>query len=115
MCGTINDPVSRTANPHIALVGAASPGRDVLDVGSGTGIAARLFAAAGCRVPGVDPDPRMAGLARQGGTATEVATFEGWDPAGRTFDAVIAAPAWHCVDPVAGAAKAAAALRPGPP
>jgi len=92
---------------------AASPGRDVLDVGCGTGISARLFAAAGCRVLGVDPDPRMAELARQGGTETEVAKFEDWDPAGRTFDAVIAAQAWHWVDPVAGAAKAAAVLRPG--
>ncbi len=91
---------------------AASPGRDVLDVGCGTGISARLFQAAGCRVLGVDPDPRMAELARQGGTETEVATFEDWDPAGRTFDAVIAAQAWHWVDPVAGAAKAAAVLRP---
>ena len=91
---------------------AASPGRDVLDVGCGTGISARLFQAAGCRVLGVDPDPRMAELARQGGTETEVATFEDWDPAGRTFNAVIAAQAWHWVDPVAGAAKAAAVLRP---
>src|ERR1700733_9882463 len=92
---------------------AASPGRDVLDVGCGTGISARLFQAAGCRVTGVDPDPRMAEQARQGGTETEVAKFEDWSPAGRTFDAVIAAQAWHWVDPVAGAAKAAAVLRPG--
>jgi SAM-dependent methyltransferase len=92
---------------------AASPGRDVLDVGCGTGIAARLFQAAGCRVLGVDPDPRMAELATQGGTGTEIARFEDWDPAGRAFDAVIAAQAWHWVDPVAGAAKAAAVLRPG--
>ena len=92
---------------------AASPGRDVLDVGCGTGISARLFAAAGCQVLGVDPDARMAELARQGGTETEVAAFEDWDPAGRTFDAVIAAQAWHWVDPAAGAAKAAAVLRPG--
>ena len=42
-----------------------------------------------------------------------MATFEAWDPAGRTFDAVIAAQAWHWVDPVAGAAKAAQVLRPG--
>src|SRR5581483_2175892 len=42
---------------------AASPGRDVVDVGCGTGISARLFQAAGCRVLGVDPDPRMAELA----------------------------------------------------
>jgi SAM-dependent methyltransferase len=92
---------------------AAAPGPDVLDVGCGTGIAARLFQAAGCRVLGVDPDPRMAELARQSGTETEVATFEAWDPAGRTFDAVIAAQAWHWVDPVAGAAQAARVLRPG--
>jgi SAM-dependent methyltransferase len=92
---------------------AASPGRDVLDVGCGTGISARLFQAAGCRVLGVDPDPRMAELARQGGTGTEVAKFEDWDPAGRTFDAVTAAQAWHWVDSVAGVAKAAAVLRPG--
>jgi SAM-dependent methyltransferase len=92
---------------------AASPGRDVLDVGCGTGISARLFQAAGCQVLGVDPDPRMAELARQGGTETEVAKFEDWDPAGRTFDAVIAAQSWHWVDSVAGVAKAAEVLRPG--
>ena len=90
-----------------------SPAPYVLDVGCGTGIAARLFQAVGCRVLGVDPDPRMADLARRGGLAVEVAKFEDWDPAGRAFDAVIAGQAWHWVDPVVGAAKAAQALRPG--
>ena len=42
-----------------------------------------------------------------------MAKFEDWDPAGRQFDAVIAAQAWHWVDPVAGATAAARALRPG--
>lgn len=97
----------------VARIIAASPGREVLDVGCGTGISARLFQAAGCRVLGVDPDPRMAEVARLSGTETDVAKFEDWDPDGRTFDAVIAAQAWHWVDPVAGAAKAAAVLRPG--
>ena len=92
---------------------AASPGPAVLDVGCGTGIVARLFQAAGCRVLGVDPDARMAELARQSGTEVEVSMFETWDPAGRAFDAVAAGQAWHWVDPVAGAAKAAQALRPG--
>jgi SAM-dependent methyltransferase len=90
-----------------------SPGRDILDVGCGTGISSRLFQAAGCEVLGVDPDPRMAELARQGGLAVEVAKFEDWESAGRAFDAVIAGQAWHWVDPVAGAAKAARVLRPG--
>jgi SAM-dependent methyltransferase len=91
---------------------AASPGRDVLDVGCGTGIAARQFQAAGCRVLGVDPDARMAGFARRSGVEAEVATFEDWEAGGRDFDLVIAAQAWHWVDPVAGAAKAARVLRP---
>ena len=92
---------------------AESPGRDVVDAGCGTGISARLFQAAGCRVLGVDPDPRMADLARQNGLDAEVAKFEEWDAAGRTFDAVIAGQAWHWVDMTAGAARAAAVLRPG--
>jgi len=92
---------------------AGSPGPDVLDVGCGTGIEARQFRAAGCTVLGVEPDARMADFARRGGVEVEVATFETWDPAGRVFDAVVAGTAWHWVDPVAGAAKAAQVLRPG--
>ncbi|MFD0413777.1 class I SAM-dependent methyltransferase [Streptomyces sp. NPDC127108] len=92
---------------------AESPGTDVLDVGTGTGIAARQFRAAGCRVLGVDVDPRMADVARASGVETEVAAFETWDAAGRTFDAVVSAQAWHWVDAVAGAAGAARVLRPG--
>jgi SAM-dependent methyltransferase len=92
---------------------AASPGPRVLDVGCGTGIVARLFQAAGAQVLGVDPDERMAEQARQRGLEVEVARIEDWDPAGRLFDAVVAGQAWHWVDPAAGAAKAAQALRPG--
>jgi len=91
----------------------AEAGPDVLDVGCGTGISSRLFAQAGCRVLGLDPDERMAALARGAGTEAEVATIEGWDSRGRTFDVVTAAQAWHWVDPVAGVQKAAEVLRPG--
>lgn len=90
-----------------------SPGPDVLDVGIGTGIAARALRAAGARVLGVDVDPRMAANARERGLDVEVAKFEDWDPAGRTFDAVLAAQTWHWVDPVAGPVRAARVLRPG--
>jgi SAM-dependent methyltransferase len=92
---------------------AASPGPRVLDVGCGTGIVARLFQTAGAQVLGVDPDERMARLARAGGLEVEVARIEDWDPAGRTVDVAVAGQAWHWVDPVAGAARAAQALRPG--
>jgi SAM-dependent methyltransferase len=97
----------------VARIVAASPGPDVVDVGCGTGTAARQFQEAGCTVLGVEPDARMAGFARRSGVEVEVATFEAWDPAGREFDAVVAGTAWHWVDPVAGAAKAARVLRPG--
>lgn len=100
----------------IGRIAAASPTGGVpviLDVGCGTGISGRLFQAADCQVLGVDPDPRMAALARGSGLDVEVAKFEDWEAGGRTFDAVIAAQAWHWVDPLAGAAKAAAVLRPG--
>jgi len=92
---------------------ASSPGPDFLDVGAGTGIDARQFQAAGAVVLGIDPDARMADFARRTGVEVEVATIEAWDPAGRDFDAVVAGQAWHWVDPVAGAAKAAQVLRPG--
>jgi SAM-dependent methyltransferase len=107
----------RTRPPYPAAVieriVAASPGPDFLDVGCGTGIEARQFRAAGRTVLGVEPDPRMAGFARDTGIEVEAGTFEAWEPAGRTFDAVVAGTAWHWVDPVAGAAKAARVLRPG--
>jgi SAM-dependent methyltransferase len=61
----------------------------------------------------VDPDARLAESARHTGVEVEVARFEAWEPAGRTFDAVVSGEAWHWVDPVAGAAKAAEVLRPG--
>lgn len=96
----------------VARIIAGSPGRDVLDVGCGTGIAARQFQTAGCTVLGVEPDARMADFARATGLPVEVSTFEEWVPAGRIFDTVIAAQSWHWVDPVAGAAKAAEVLRP---
>jgi SAM-dependent methyltransferase len=98
-----------------AAAGAAADGRRpaVLDVGCGTGISSRLLQSAGCRVLGVEPDARMAEFAREHGTEAEVSAFEEWDPAGRRFDAVVAGQAWHWVDPAAGAARAAEALRPG--
>jgi SAM-dependent methyltransferase len=93
----------------------AMPGpgpHDVLDVGCGTGIVARQFRTAGCRVLGVEVDARMAEAARRHGIEVDVAAFETWDAAGRTFDAVVAGQTWHWVDPLAGAATAAAILRP---
>jgi SAM-dependent methyltransferase len=97
----------------VDTVVAAAPGRRLLDVGCGTGIAARQFQAAGCDVLGIDVDERMAAIARHSRVPVEVGAFEAWAPAGRTFDAVVAGQTWHWIDPDAGAAKAGEALRPG--
>lgn len=102
----------RYPDAMVEAIVAAAPGPDVLDVGIGTGIAARQFQAAGCTVLGVDADARMADWARRRGHEAEVAAFEAWDPDGRSFDAVVSGQTWHWVDPVAGAAKAAKVLRP---
>jgi SAM-dependent methyltransferase len=104
---------ARPRYPAAMIERIAADARDLLDVGIGTGIAARQFRDAGCRVLGVEPDPRMAEVARRYGFAVEESRFEDWEPHGRMFDAVVAGQTWHWVDPVAGAARAAEVLRPG--
>jgi SAM-dependent methyltransferase len=91
----------------------AGNARDVLDIGCGTGIAGRLFQARGGQVLGVEPDARMAGVARAHGLTVEIARFEDWDPAGRTFDLLISGQAWHWIEPVAGLTTISRILRPG--
>ncbi|MEV0065120.1 class I SAM-dependent methyltransferase [Amycolatopsis sp. NPDC050768] len=90
-----------------------TPGASILDVGTGTGIAARQFKNTGCQVLGVEPDERMAEFARTTGIDVEVANFEEWDPKNRTFDILTAGQAWHWVDPQRGAEKAAQVVKPG--
>ncbi|HET9691502.1 MAG TPA: class I SAM-dependent methyltransferase [Acidimicrobiales bacterium] len=99
--------------PDLLTAVGAGKGVRALDVGCGTGQLARQLLAAGCTVVGVEPDGRMAAVARRRGVSVEVAPFETWAAAGRTFDLVVAGSAWHWVDPVAGAGKAAEVLRPG--
>jgi SAM-dependent methyltransferase len=86
---------------------------DVLDVGCGTGKVARALTDRGLRVLGVEPDVRMAQFARANGVPVELASFEAWDPAARTFDLLTAGHAWHWVDPAIGLPKAASVVNPG--
>jgi SAM-dependent methyltransferase len=91
----------------------ADDARLAVDVGCGTGIVAHLLSERGCRVVGVEPDDRMAAVARRKGVEVEVARFEDWDPRERQFDLLTSGQAWHWVHPSIKADKAAQVLRPG--
>ncbi|MGB8407598.1 MAG: class I SAM-dependent methyltransferase [Mycobacterium sp.] len=82
----------------------------VLDVGAGTGIVSRQLTDHGCTVLAVEPDERMAAVARDKGIAVEIATFEDWEPAGRRFDLVTFAASFHWVDPAVALPKVATVL-----
>ena len=96
-----------------ALLGPEPGGLSVLDVGCGTGIASNQIAGRGATVLGVEVAPRMAEIARRRGIDVELSAFEEWDPAGRTFDRVTSAQAWHWLDLPVATPKAASLLRPG--
>jgi SAM-dependent methyltransferase len=87
--------------------------RLVLDVGAGTGIASQQFAERGADVLAVEPDARMAAVARLKGIPIELATFERWEPAGRSFDLVVFAASFHWVDPAVALPKVRTVLRAG--
>src|ERR1039458_5587913 len=89
----------------------------VLEVGCGTGQATRSLAALGYPVTAIEPGAGMAALARQRLAAfrnAEVGTsaFEEWNDDGRRFDVLVAASAWHWVDPSAGWRRAPDVLQP---
>jgi SAM-dependent methyltransferase len=90
----------------------------VLEVGCGTGQATRSLAALGCSVTAIEPGADMAALARQRianfcNVKVEASTFEEWDDRGRRFDVLVAASAWHWVDPSIGWQRAHDVLCPG--
>jgi SAM-dependent methyltransferase len=101
----------------VTITGLAQ-GSSVLEVGCGTGQATRSLAALGCSVTAIEPGAQMAALARQRlatfhDVNVETSTFEEWDDRGRRFDVLVAASAWHWVDPSTGWRRAHAVLRPG--
>jgi SAM-dependent methyltransferase len=90
----------------------------VLEVGCGTGQATHSLAALGCSVIAVEPGTGMAALARQQLAAfpnveVHTSSFEDWDDCGQRFDVLLAAAAWHWVDPSIGWHRARDLLRPG--
>ena len=86
--------------------------RSALDVGCGTGKAARLLQARGVQVLGLEIDPRMAEVARGHGVPVVVSAFETWPARRESFDLLVSGQAWHWIDPTVGTQKAASLLRP---
>jgi SAM-dependent methyltransferase len=80
--------------------------RTALDVGAGTGILSEQLLEKGVDVLAVEPDPRMAEVARRKAIPIEIGTFENWDAAQRRFDLVVFGSSFHWVNPDVGLPKA---------
>jgi SAM-dependent methyltransferase len=114
--GSLADQYERTRPSYpvelIERLSLDAPGTAV-DVGCGTGRVAILLGKAGWKVVGIEPDPRMAEVARSHGVKIIVTTFEHWDSPRNEIDLITAGTSWHWVDPKFGYDKAALVLRPG--
>lgn len=99
--------------------GIGGPGQRVLDVGTGTGSLARLFAQAGADVTGIDPAEPLLAQARdldaQAGLRIDyrVASAERTGFADGSFDVVAAGQCWHWFRADEAAAEIRRVLRPG--
>lgn len=102
----------------LAKLTGIGPGARVLEIGPGTGQATVPLAERGCQVVAVELGAHLAAVARRNLArfpAVEVVTaaFEDWPLPAEPFDLVLAATAFHWIDPAVRVAKAADALRPG--
>jgi SAM-dependent methyltransferase len=102
----------------LAELAGIGPGRRVLEIGCGTGLATLPLAERGCAVVAVELGAGMAAVARRKlarfpEVRVVVSAFEEWPLPVEPFDAVVSATAFHWVDPAVRVVKAADALRPG--
>ncbi|MER5883366.1 class I SAM-dependent methyltransferase [Streptomyces sp. NPDC001941] len=102
----------------LAALTGTGPGCRVLEVGAGTGKATVPLAERGCRVTAVEAGAHMARVARRRLARFDVvevvtAAFETWPLPAEPYDVVVAATAFHWLDPAVRAARCADALRPG--
>lgn len=105
------------AQDVIDLSGIPAAGT-ILEIGCGTGQATRLFAARGYRMVCLDIGPDMVEIAKarfrdQPNVTFVVTEFEEFDPAGHTFDLIIAGTSFRWIRPEAQYVKTSAFLKPG--
>ena len=107
---------SRPSYPAAAVDWLLPPeARTVLDLGAGTGKLTRELVARGLDCIAVDPSPKM--LAQLTSVSPQVRALEGTGESiplpDDSVDVVIAAQAWHWMDPDVAAVEVARVLRPG--
>ncbi|WP_373542231.1 class I SAM-dependent methyltransferase [Chamaesiphon sp.] len=90
----------------------------ILEVGCGPGTATISLAQRGFSVVALEPSVEASEIARQQTAVyphVEIinSNFEEWEPADRSFDAIIAATSWHWVAPADKHLKAASLLKAG--
>ncbi len=103
----------------ISLSGIMDGGR-ILEIGSGTGKATRLFARRGYLIHCIEPGRNLAAVAARNlkdfpGVTFEITRFEESRDLCSEFDLVMSAQAFHWVPKEIGYAKAARALKPAGP
>jgi SAM-dependent methyltransferase len=102
----------------LAKLAGIGPGARLLEIGCGTGQLTLALAERGCEVIALDIGADMAAIARRKlapypNARVLVAAFEDWPLPTRPFDAVVAATAFHWLDPAVRVNKASASLGPG--
>jgi len=113
----------------LAELAGTGPGCRLLEIGPGTGKATVELARRGYRITAVELGPNLAAVAtrnlaalrdareRSGEDNPEaevvVSAFETWPLPDERFDVILAATAYHWLDPAVRMAKVADALRPG--
>jgi SAM-dependent methyltransferase len=102
----------------LAELAGVGPGCRVLEIGPGTGQATVPLAERGCLIVAVELGAELAAVARRNlarfpQVQVVTAAFEDWPVPAEPFDVVVAATAFHWIDPALRVSKAAAALRSG--
>jgi SAM-dependent methyltransferase len=104
---------------RLAEFNVGTPDDTVVDLGTGTGTLARGFARRGCKVIGVDTDPRMIGEAKKLDRQIKVsikyieAKAESTGLDGGAADVVTAGQCWHWFDQPRAIAEVIRLLKPG--
>jgi SAM-dependent methyltransferase len=93
------------------------PGKSVLEIGAGVGIATVELARLGAKIVCVEPSQAACAIAREKcavyGRSVEVinSTFEEWELGKKKFDLIVAATSFHWITPEVRYAKTAKALK----